>query len=117
MRTKMRIYTCFYTCACVSTVARVIAVAFVSVVLRSAAMAEINPPPSKVNSYRGGVDQPLVTAEGDADTARYCRQLLRIAPVDWGVMSRCSGGGCGVAGSRRRQFASCIPGAASRDDL
>jgi hypothetical protein len=34
----------------------------------------------KVNLYRMGVDQPVVTAEGDADTARYCRQILRIAP-------------------------------------
>lgn len=35
---------------------------------------------SKVNLYRLGVDQPTVTAEGDADTARYCRQILRVAP-------------------------------------
>jgi hypothetical protein len=34
----------------------------------------------KVNLYRRGVDQPPVTAEGDADTARYCRQILRTAP-------------------------------------
>jgi hypothetical protein len=34
----------------------------------------------KVNLYRIGVDQPTVTAEGDADTARYCRQILRVAP-------------------------------------
>jgi len=34
----------------------------------------------KVNMYRIGVDQPVISAEGDADTARYCRQILRIAP-------------------------------------
>jgi hypothetical protein len=34
----------------------------------------------KVNLYRVGVDQHLITGEGDADTARYCRQILRIAP-------------------------------------
>jgi hypothetical protein len=34
----------------------------------------------KNNLYRIGVDQPLVTAEGDADTGRYCRQILRVAP-------------------------------------
>jgi len=34
----------------------------------------------KVNLYRLGVDQPFISAEGDADTARYCRQILRIAP-------------------------------------
>ncbi|MDP9013349.1 MAG: hypothetical protein M3O41_11960 [Pseudomonadota bacterium] len=36
---------------------------------------------SKVNAYRAGVDQPRVTADGDADGARYCRQILRIAPA------------------------------------
>jgi hypothetical protein len=35
----------------------------------------------KVNLYRVGVDQHLITGEGDADTARYCRQILRIAPA------------------------------------
>jgi hypothetical protein len=35
----------------------------------------------KVNLYRMGVDQHIITAEGDADTARYCRQILRIAPA------------------------------------
>jgi hypothetical protein len=46
-------------------------------------MAEIDGAASllKVNLYRIGVDQPPVTAEGDADTARYCRQILRIAPA------------------------------------
>jgi hypothetical protein len=45
-------------------------------------MTEVNGVDSlqKVNLYRMGVDQPVVTAEGDADTARYCRQILRIAP-------------------------------------
>ncbi len=35
----------------------------------------------KVNLYRVGVDQHLITADGDADTARYCRQILRTAPA------------------------------------
>jgi hypothetical protein len=35
---------------------------------------------TKVNLYRQGVDQPTVDSHSDADTARYCRQLLRIAP-------------------------------------
>jgi len=35
----------------------------------------------KVNLYRVGVDQHFITADGDADTARYCRQILRIAPA------------------------------------
>jgi len=35
---------------------------------------------TKVNLYRKGVDQPTADSHGDADTGRYCRQLLRIAP-------------------------------------
>jgi hypothetical protein len=35
---------------------------------------------SKTNLYRQGVDQPTVDSHHDADTGRYCRQLLRIAP-------------------------------------
>jgi hypothetical protein len=35
----------------------------------------------KVNLYRRGVDQPTALSEFDMDTARYCRQLLRIAPA------------------------------------
>jgi hypothetical protein len=34
----------------------------------------------KDNLYRLGVNQPLATTAGEADTARYCRQILRIAP-------------------------------------
>jgi len=34
----------------------------------------------KTNSYRQGVDQPVASANDDIDTARYCRQMLRIAP-------------------------------------
>jgi len=36
---------------------------------------------SKTNLYRQGVDQPTVDSQHDADTARYCRQMLRIAPL------------------------------------
>jgi hypothetical protein len=35
---------------------------------------------AKTNLYRQGVDQPVASSFSDADTARYCRQLLRIAP-------------------------------------
>jgi hypothetical protein len=35
----------------------------------------------KVNAYRRGVDQPLVRYSFQADTARYCRHMLRIAPA------------------------------------
>src|SRR5207302_4747593 len=34
----------------------------------------------KTNLYRQGVDQPLAWTVRQADTARYCRQLLRVAP-------------------------------------
>jgi hypothetical protein len=34
----------------------------------------------KVNAYRRGVDQPLVRYSFQADTVRYCRHMLRIAP-------------------------------------
>ena len=34
----------------------------------------------KVNRYRRGVDQPLADSYHDVDTARYCRQMIRIAP-------------------------------------
>jgi hypothetical protein len=36
---------------------------------------------AKVNAYRRGVDQPEVRHYWQADTARYCRQMLRIAPA------------------------------------
>jgi hypothetical protein len=36
---------------------------------------------SKVNAYRRGVDQPQVGYAFQADTARYCRHMLRIAPA------------------------------------
>lgn len=35
----------------------------------------------KVNAYRRGVDQPEVHDSWHADTARYCRHMLRIAPA------------------------------------
>jgi hypothetical protein len=35
----------------------------------------------KVNAYRRGVDQPEVRGPWQADTARYCRHMLRIAPA------------------------------------
>jgi hypothetical protein len=34
----------------------------------------------KVNEYRVGVDQPTGNSYFDMDTARYCRQMIRIAP-------------------------------------
>ncbi len=36
---------------------------------------------AKTNLYRKGVDQPLADSVFDVDTARYCRQMLRIAPA------------------------------------
>jgi hypothetical protein len=36
---------------------------------------------AKVNAYRRGVDQPEAHASWQADTARYCRHMLRIAPA------------------------------------
>jgi hypothetical protein len=36
---------------------------------------------AKVNAYRRGVDQPEVRFLWQADTARYCRDMLRIAPA------------------------------------
>ena len=36
---------------------------------------------AKVNAYRRGVDQPEARSYWQADTARYCRQMLRIAPA------------------------------------
>ena len=36
---------------------------------------------AKLNAYRRGVDQPEVRRHWQADTARYCRQMLRIAPA------------------------------------
>jgi hypothetical protein len=36
---------------------------------------------AKVNAYRRGVDQPQVGYSFQADTARYCRHMLRIAPA------------------------------------
>jgi hypothetical protein len=35
----------------------------------------------KLNAYRRGVDQPPVAWSFQADTARYCRNMLRIAPA------------------------------------
>ncbi len=35
----------------------------------------------KVNDYRRGVDQPDAAGSWQADTARYCRNMLRIAPA------------------------------------
>ena len=35
---------------------------------------------AKTNLYRRGVDQPIADSVFDIDTARYCRQMLRIAP-------------------------------------
>jgi hypothetical protein len=35
---------------------------------------------AKVNEYRRGVDQPVAESYDDIDTARYCRQMVRIAP-------------------------------------
>ena len=35
---------------------------------------------AKVNDYRRGVDQPVAETYYDIDTARYCRQMVRIAP-------------------------------------
>jgi len=36
---------------------------------------------AKVNAYRRGVDQPEVSSASQADTARYCRHMLRVAPA------------------------------------
>jgi hypothetical protein len=36
---------------------------------------------AKVNEYRRNVDQPVAESYDDIDTARYCRQMLRIAPT------------------------------------
>jgi hypothetical protein len=35
---------------------------------------------SKANAYRRAVDQPAADSYDDIDTARYCRQMVRIAP-------------------------------------
>ena len=35
---------------------------------------------TKTNLYRQGVNMPTVDSQHDADTGRYCRQLLRISP-------------------------------------
>jgi hypothetical protein len=35
---------------------------------------------SKANLYRLGVNQPTADSYHDVDTARYCRQMLRVAP-------------------------------------
>jgi hypothetical protein len=35
---------------------------------------------AKVNAYRRAVDQPAADSYYDIDTARYCRQMVRIAP-------------------------------------
>ena len=36
---------------------------------------------AKTNAYRAGVDQRILTDIDDADTARYCREMLRIQPA------------------------------------
>ncbi len=36
---------------------------------------------AKVNEYRRNVDQPVAESYDDIDTGRYCRQMLRIAPL------------------------------------
>ena len=36
---------------------------------------------AKLNLYRAGVDQPTLTDIDNADTARYCREMLRIQPA------------------------------------
>jgi hypothetical protein len=36
---------------------------------------------AKTNLYRQGTDMPTVDSRSDADTGRYCRQMLRIAPL------------------------------------
>ena len=36
---------------------------------------------AKVNAYRRGVDQPQIQGLWRADTARYCRNMIRIAPA------------------------------------
>lgn len=40
-----------------------------------------SPDLAKVNAYRRGVDQPEVRYPWQADTARYCRHMLRIGPA------------------------------------
>jgi hypothetical protein len=35
----------------------------------------------KINAYRRGVDQPQITSASQADTSRYCRNMLRVAPA------------------------------------
>jgi hypothetical protein len=40
-----------------------------------------SPDVGKVNAYRRGVDQPQVGYNFQADTGRYCRHMLRIAPA------------------------------------
>ena len=46
-------------------------------------MAQVNGNSSlrKVNLYRAGVDQSLAQSLNDADTARYCREIMRTAPA------------------------------------
>jgi hypothetical protein len=62
--------------------ARVGQVAPVAIVPGGDPMTQVNGTASlaKTNLYRQGVDQPVTNSYNDIDTARYCRQLLRIAP-------------------------------------
>jgi hypothetical protein len=62
--------------------ARVAQVAPVAIVPGGDPMTQINGTTSitKTNLYRRGTDQPVANSFDDVDTARYCRQLLRIAP-------------------------------------
>jgi hypothetical protein len=43
--------------------------------------ADGGPSLAKTNAYRRGVDQPEARGLWQADTARYCRNMLRIAPA------------------------------------
>jgi hypothetical protein len=44
-------------------------------------LVNLNADLDKINLYRSGVNQPAANSYFDADTARYCRQMLRIAPA------------------------------------
>jgi hypothetical protein len=62
--------------------ARVGQVAPVAMIPGGDPMAQVdgNASLTKTNLYRQGVDQPIASTYNDVDTARYCRQLLRLAP-------------------------------------
>lgn len=53
----------------------------------------------KVNAYRRGVDQPDARGLWQADTARYCRNMLRIAPARLLLDQASLGGPSPVAGA------------------